>query len=104
MRSASHVLPHQDVRVRSRPAKPDDAAARERIGIAGRLEGRFSPASSMTPSVGCSNPAIIRSVVVFPDPLGPRKVTNSPRVMSMLRPSTAWLFPSYDLTTLRSRR
>ena len=53
---------------------------------------------------GASNPAIIISVVVLPDPLGPRKVTNSPRAMSIEMSSTAFDLPSYDLTMLRRLR
>src|SRR5262245_13520584 len=37
-----------------------------------------TPSSRMVPSVGCSNPAISRSVVVFPQPEGPSKEKNSP--------------------------
>ena len=44
---------------------------------------RSWPSSSIAPLVGYSKPAIIISVVVLPEPLGPRKVTNSPRSMSM---------------------
>ena len=33
----------------------------------------------IVPEVGISNPATMRKVVVFPQPLGPRKDTNSPR-------------------------
>ncbi len=32
------------------------------------------PASVISPSVGCSKPAIIRSVVVFPQPDGPSRL------------------------------
>src|SRR2546430_6427761 len=37
-----------------------------------------TPSSRMVPSVGCSNPAISRSVVVFPQPEGPSSEKNSP--------------------------
>ena len=33
----------------------------------------------IVPVVGVSNPAIMRSVVVLPQPLGPRNDTNSPQ-------------------------
>src|SRR5260221_9930352 len=33
----------------------------------------------MAPALGCSKPATMRSVVVLPQPLGPRNETNSPR-------------------------
>jgi hypothetical protein len=39
--------------------------------------------------VGRSKPAIIRSVVVFPQPDGPSSVKNSPGGMSRSMPSTA---------------
>src|SRR5262245_56229257 len=58
----------------------------------------------MAPAVGYSKPAIIMRVVVLPEALGPSKVRNSPRAMSTLMSSTALARPSYDLTTLRSRR
>src|SRR2546428_11061890 len=58
----------------------------------------------MTPRVGSSKPAIIMSVVVLPEPLGPRNVTNSPRAMSTLMSSTALTRPSYDFTSRCSRR
>src|SRR5262245_59170 len=63
-----------------------------------------SPASSMTPLVGSSKPAIIIRVVVLPEPLGPRNVRNSPRAISTLMPSTALTCPSYDFTSRCSRR
>src|SRR5262249_12518331 len=47
------------------------------------------PSIRISPDVGRSNPAIIRSVVVFPDPDAPRKVRNSPAAMSSERSSTA---------------
>src|SRR4051812_5420299 len=37
-----------------------------------------SPPSRIRPASGRSNPAISRSVVVFPEPEGPRSVKNSP--------------------------
>jgi hypothetical protein len=37
----------------------------------------------MTPRVGLSKPAIMRSTVVLPQPEGPRKVMNSPRSIFM---------------------
>src|ERR1700716_523626 len=42
----------------------------------------------MAPRVGRSSPAISFSVVVFPQPLGPSKVTNSPAGISMSAMST----------------
>ena len=38
-----------------------------------------APSTMIVPAVGCSKPAIIRSVVVLPQPDGPRNDTNSPR-------------------------
>lgn len=43
----------------------------------------------MTPAVGRSNPAIIRSVVLFPQPLGPTRTKNSCSFTSKSKPSTA---------------
>ena len=40
-------------------------------------------------AVGCSNPAIIRSVVVLPQPEGPSSEKNSPRPMAKSASSTA---------------
>src|SRR5438093_8209299 len=65
---------------------------------------RSSPSSSMAPALGSSKPAIIMRVVVLPEPLGPRKVRNSPLAMSIEISSTAFTCPSYDLTMLRSER
>ncbi len=45
------------------------------------------------PLVGCSKPAIIRSVVVLPQPDGPSRVKNSPAGMSTLMPATATCSP-----------
>ena len=48
------------------------------------LEGRVttSPSSTTRPLVGCSKPANTRNNVLFPQPLGPTIVTNSPRAIS----------------------
>src|SRR5579884_692239 len=48
-----------------------------------------------SPVVGCSNPAMIRSVVVFPEPLGPRNETNSPSSIVRSTPRTAPKAPKY---------
>ena len=48
-----------------------------------------SPSSRIWPSVGRSNPAIILSVVVLPQPEGPRSEKNSPGGIRRLSPSTA---------------
>ena len=61
--------------------------------LVGRLCGgscaTSSPSIRISPSLGRSKPAIIRSVVVLPQPLGPSRVKNSPRLRSRLRSSTA---------------
>ena len=54
------------------------------------------------PAVGISNPAIIRSVVVLPDPDGPSIEKNSPSRTSRSMPSTATTSPN-RLTTDSSR-
>src|SRR5215208_4989544 len=48
----------------------------------------------MVPEVGISKPAIMRSVVVFPQPEGPRKETNSPFSTSRLKSCTAYESPN----------
>ena len=58
----------------------------------GRCETSL-PRSSTVPSSGRSNPAITRSVVVFPEPEGPSMVKNSPRWISRSTPSTAVTSP-----------
>src|SRR5581483_6903837 len=52
-----------------------------------------SPPSMIRPASGCSKPAIIRSVVVFPEPDGPRSVKNSPSPTVRSMPSTATTSP-----------
>src|SRR5690606_36086148 len=47
------------------------------------------PRSRTSPASGCSNPAIMRRVVVLPHPDGPRRAKNSPSATSRLTPSTA---------------
>ena len=51
------------------------------------------PSMRMTPLVGVSKPATIRSVVVLPQPEGPRKETNSPSPTSRLKSRTTWVGP-----------
>src|SRR3989338_8813002 len=53
------------------------------------LPATGAPSSRMTPSSGTSNPAINRSVVVLPQPLGPRSARISPRFNVMLRQEMA---------------
>src|SRR5215470_7115469 len=52
-----------------------------------RVSGR--PSSMISPAVGDSKPAIIRRVVVLPEPLGPSSVRNSPGATVRETPSTA---------------
>ncbi len=49
----------------------------------------------ISPEVGNRNPAIIMSVVVFPEPLGPRNVINSPFLISRQTLSTATKVPNF---------
>src|SRR4051812_16298347 len=56
------------------------------------------PCSRIRPSVGSSNPAIIRSVVVFPHPDGPSIVKNSPSRMVKETSSTAQKSPNIFVT------
>src|SRR6478752_9759554 len=59
-----------------------------------RAEARFivtsSPSSRMVPAVGNSSPAIMRSVVVLPQPEGPSRQRNSPSSTVKLAALTAW--------------
>src|ERR1041384_5248405 len=60
------------------------------------------PSSLITPCDGSSNPAIIRMVVVLPQPEGPRREKNSPSSMPSVTPFTAWTTSPcvrYSLTT-----
>ena len=61
--------------------------------LTGRLSGGSSvtsrPRSRIRPPVGSSKPPIIRSVVVLPQPDGPRSEKNSPLPISSETPSTA---------------
>src|SRR5882672_5727659 len=60
-----------------------------------------SPPMRISPSVMSSRPAIMRSVVVLPQPDGPTSTTNSLSAMSRSMPRTAGS-SSYSFTTLRS--
>ena len=46
------------------------------------------PAMTIRPLVGASSPAIIRSVVVLPQPLGPSSVVSVPRATRRLTAAT----------------
>src|SRR4051812_12502387 len=52
----------------------------------------------ISPASGCSNPAIRRRHVVFPEPEGPSIEKNSPARMSRSRPSTALTEPKWRST------
>src|SRR4030081_3653554 len=60
-----------------------------------------SPSTAISPAVISSSPAIMRSVVVLPQPDGPTSTTNSLSAMSRSMPRTASV-SSKRLTTLRS--
>src|SRR5207244_5953705 len=59
-----------------------------------------SPPMAISPSVMSSKPAIMRSVVVLPQPEGPTSTTNSLSAMSRSMPRTAGT-SSYSLNTFR---
>src|SRR5919202_3884382 len=56
------------------------------------------PCRTMRPWSGASNPAIIRSVVVLPHPLGPSSEKNSPSAISSVTSWTASTLPKRLLT------
>src|SRR5438093_3130042 len=56
------------------------------------------PCRRIRPASGVSNPPIIRSVVVFPQPLGPRIEKNSPSAISNVTSFTAVCLPNRLLT------
>src|SRR3990172_1608746 len=60
--------------------------------------------STIVPAVGTSKPAIIRSVVVLPQPDGPRKLTNSPFSAPRLKSSTATVAPKCFCTPVSTRK
>src|SRR5713101_7630852 len=60
-----------------------------------------SPAISTSPSLTSSSPAIMRSVVLLPQPDGPTSTTNSLSAMSRSMPRTANVSSTF-LTSLRS--
>ena len=55
----------------------------------GGTRATSAPSSRTAPPVGCSKPAMMRSVVVFPHPDGPSSEKNSPRPIRRVRSSTA---------------
>ena len=58
------------------------------------------PHKWISPSDKSSNPAIIRSVVVLPQPEGPRKEKHSPSLMERLKSLTAVTVPSVFVVNL----
>ncbi len=60
--------------------------------VAGSDETSASP-MRMRPELGISSPAMSRSVVVLPQPLGPSSVTSEPRAISKLSSRTATTVP-----------
>src|SRR6185503_14020305 len=62
-----------------------------------------SPSISIVPAVGARKPAIIRSVVVLPQPDGPSSETSSPSSSARLKSSTA-VTPPNARETWRSTR
>src|SRR4051795_11536251 len=61
------------------------------------------PSMRISPLEGCSNPAIMRRVVVLPEPDAPRSVRNSPAATRSVMPSTATKFPNRLVSCLSSR-
>src|SRR5438132_13678069 len=53
-----------------------------------------SPPMRISPEVGRSSPAIMRSRVVFPEPEEPSRTRNSPSSIDRSTPSTAWRSPT----------
>src|SRR3954469_25382337 len=62
-----------------------------------------TPSTVIVPAVGCSKPAIIRRVVVLPQPDGPRNDTNSPFWAARLKSSTATFWANRFWTPVSSR-
>src|SRR3990172_1665603 len=62
------------------------------------------PSSRIVPAVGISKPAIIRNVVVLPQPEGARKLTNSPFSAARLKSSTATTGPKCFWMPVSSRK
>src|ERR1043165_2875597 len=59
------------------------------LRLCGGVYAMLVPSSRICPLLGCSKPAIIRSVVVLPHPDGPSMEKNSPPGICRLMPSTA---------------
>ena len=68
------------------------------LRFAGGTKLTSLPSRMMRPAVGSSNPAIMRSVVVLPQPLGPSIEKNSPPGISNVTSSTATVSPNFLVT------
>ena len=66
-----------------------------RVALVGRhvVDHLAAAPIQISPSVGASKPAIMRSVVVLPQPEGPSSVTNSPSAISRFMSLTASAMP-----------
>ena len=60
------------------------------------------PRMNMSPAVGISSPAIMRSTVVLPPPLGPSNAISSPSLTEKVTLLTAALSPNCLLTFFSS--
>src|SRR5919201_4587903 len=69
----------------------------------GGRESRRCSSSQISPVVGCSSPASRLSAVDFPQPDGPRKVTNSPPCTSRAKSSSTFFAPKCLLSLKRRR-
>src|SRR5262245_50345970 len=69
----------------------------------GPIPASVRPARRISPSVGSMNPEIIRRIVVFPQPLGPRKLKNSPWGIVTDACETAARSPNFLVTRSSSR-
>src|SRR5438128_10248146 len=72
--------------------------------LAGCTAVRSLPSSLIAPREGSRKPAIICSVVVFPQPEGPRKEMNSPFPTARLKSSTTVCGPNCFATRSSSRK
>src|SRR6266700_6841444 len=72
--------------------------------FAGGTTVRSRPSSRIAPREGSRKPAIICSVVVFPQPEGPRKEMNSPLPTARLKSSTTVCGPNCFPTRSSSRK
>ena len=80
----AHVVGHRQMR--EQRVALEDGVDRTLLG---RDDETSSPSISTRPLVGRSNPPIIRSVVVLPQPDGPSRAKNSPAAICRSTPSTA---------------